>query len=122
MTKDRREALQDFLNRPEAEQFELSLAPNAVQKLKQLAAFGVSGDSPEVTRFYASRLLEQALEDLGEDPAEGIAKMPERQPQAPQPGDLAPDAIVLGDEGATIHLKDQWAQQTAALVFLRHYG
>lgn len=122
MNEKRREALLAFLNRPDAEQVTLSLSPKAAQTLKTLAAFGVSGDFPEVAQFYGSRLLEQALEDLGDDPVAMVQQLPARDPASPNVGDAAPDAVVVGTDGEPVRLSDQWSEQTALLVFLRHYG
>ena len=122
MRPERRDAIKKFLTRPGAEPVAVSLSPEAAAKLNMLAGFGISGDAPEVTQMYASRLLEQALEDLGDDPIEGIQAMSPREPTPIAAGVAAPDAIVIGEAGEPVHLKDQWGEQTALLVFLRHYG
>ena len=37
-------------------------------------------------------------------------------------GDLAPDPVVLGTDGEEIRLASFWADRTAVLAFLRHFG
>lgn len=122
MRPERREAIQKFLTRPGTQRIEVSLAPHAAEKLRILAGFGVSGDAPEVAQMYATRLLEQALENLGDDPIEGIQTMSPSNPIPVAAGDPAPDAILVGPDGEPASLQDQWSEQTALLVFLRHYG
>jgi len=122
MRPERREAIKKFLERPGTERVEVSLAAESAARLNMLASFGISGDAPEVAQMYASRLLEQALEDLGSDPIEGIQTVSPREPNPIAAGAAAPDAIVIGDAGEPVHLNDQWGEQTALLVFLRHYG
>lgn len=122
MRPERREAIQKFLSRPGTERVEVALSAEAAEKLRLLAGFGVSGDAPEVAQMYATRLLEQALENLGDDPIEGIQTMSPREPTPIAAGDPAPDAILVGPDGEPAQLKDQWSEQTALLVFLRHYG
>lgn len=113
----RREGLKRYIERADAHRLEIGISAEAADKLKRLSSFGVSGDFPEVEPFYAARLLEQALEDLGDDPVEGIQTMPARQSEPPQVGDAAPDVLL-----PQTRLSDQWKEQTALLVFLRHYG
>lgn len=122
MKPERRDAIRKFLHRPGTEPVEVTLSAEAAAKLNVLSSFGVSGVAPEVTQMYASRLLEQALEDLGDDPIEGIQKVSPREPVPVAAGAAAPDAVLIGEADEPAHLKDQWAEQTALLVFLRHYG
>jgi hypothetical protein len=40
----------------------------------------------------------------------------------PVAGERAPDAVVIARDGTPTYLSSLWAEQTVALVFLRHYG
>lgn len=122
MTDPRIEALRDWLARGDAERVEVSISPAARARVRELAEAGSIGRGPEVEAFVASRLLEETIEGLGDDPKERLMKTTAEPRTPPAVGEHAPDATVLDADGSAVSLADCWRKQTTVLVFLRHYG